>query len=220
MLKLKFLLKTFLFLVVYTCASSYGKGQVYQFDKEGVYDETNRENPEPGKLSKVGWFPKVFWEAYYGDLLPMTEKEWEKISDFKESHIFITVEDGSFNDFGIGSYRDKEEVREELRINSPKGEKTRDQIPSDISDLLAALKNTLFPVKEQKFFFVFDALDGAGKRIVDPHEKGTFTVLLGEEKYQWDLPLKYLLERKDCPNCGRKVKGAYNYCPKDGSKLE
>jgi hypothetical protein len=59
----------------------------------------------------------------------------------------------------------------------------------------------------------------AGRRIADAKKEGSFSVLIGEKKYRWKLPLRPRRQGRACIECGEELSGAFKFCPYDGTKL-
>jgi len=72
---------------------------------------------------------------------------------------------------------------------------------------------------ESTHFYLFRARDEAGREIANARGEGRFSVVVGEMEFAWELPVAAFLPRKVCPDCGRKLSGAFDFCPYDGAEL-
>jgi hypothetical protein len=55
--------------------------------------------------------------------------------------------------------------------------------------------------------------------LADPLSEGSLSIRIGEQSFDWKLPLGSLMPPKMCPKDKEILNGAWIYCPWHGEKL-
>jgi hypothetical protein len=189
--------------------------------------ELQKISQKNNRMVLVWWIPEDFWRLSFANSGRMTAEQGESFLAVLRPYLLIGVVDGSMGPLGGMTYRSEEETRKQLTVIDRTGREYRptpdDQISGDLRNLLGMMKpmlvNMLGPTGENFHFFVFPAKDSSGKLLAEPKSEGKLAVRLGEESFEWRLPLGSLLPAKMCPQDNEMLNGAWTYCPWHGVKL-
>lgn len=196
-------------------------------DLAALIRETQKMSPKANEIRLAWWIPVEYWEACLSQNPMMTPEQIDQVVKVVSPYTLLAVVEGDVGPFGGIAFKDEATVRSRVKLRdkdeSAYSPLKPDKISPDASNLLAAMKpilaNAMGPLGKNMHFFLFPAKDEKGRRIADAKKKGSFSVLVGEKKYKWRLPLGSLLPPKTCPECAEKLSGAFKFCPYDGTKL-
>lgn len=198
-----------------------------QADLPTLIKETQKMSQRNHKMTLVWWIPEDFWRISLANSGTTTAEQQENILAILRPHLLVGVVDGTIGPMGGMTYRSEEETRKLLTVIDRTGREYRptpdDQVSGDMRNLLGMMKpmlaNMLGPMGENFRFYVFPAKDGSGKPLADAKSEGKLGVRLGEESFEWRLPLGSLLPAKMCPQDKEMLNGAWTYCPWHGARL-
>jgi hypothetical protein len=119
------------------------------------------------------------------------------------------------------------EVRSRIQLEDAAGGRhaplASSEINPDARNLAAMMKpvfaNMLGPMGESTAIFFFTNAAADGRPIAEEKQEGRFSILLGDERFEWRLPLASVFPRKQCPVDGESWSGAWRYCPRHGNEL-
>ncbi len=192
-----------------------------------LYEETMKWSQAMYEETFVWWIPEELLEAYYAGHAFATKAWIEEVNKAVGGYTVFAVADGKSGPFGGTKFKAKSDIRASMKIRDSHGTRylllSEDEITSNTKSFLAWWK----PMLEKEYgqwgenthFILFPGKDKNGDRIADPRKEGTFSVELGKREFRWRLPLSSVVPPKICPACGEKLKGAYKFCPWDGTKL-
>ena len=196
-------------------------------DMEALISDTQRTTPDNDRMSLVWWMPEEFWRISFAQEKALTAEGVEDMLKALRPYTLIAVVDGKIGPMGGVTFKSEAEVRKEIVFIDTAGKEHRplaeDAINQDVQLLLGVMKpmlgNMLGPMGESMYFFAFPARSESGKALADPLGEGALTLRLGDESYDWKLPLGSLMPAKMCPKDKEILNGAWSYCPWHGDKL-
>lgn len=215
-------------LAIFFCFVFSSAGQENKLDLQALVRDTQKMVHEEHQLTLVWWIPDEFWRATLSANPDMSASGIERVVKTVHAYTLVAVMKGTLGSFGAMTYEREQTIRSELAIldSSGKQYKPLDEadVGPDLQNLLTMMKpilgNMMGPMGKNIDFYTFPANTSDGKPFANPKKDGNFTVQLGEQKFQWRLPLGSLLPPKICPQCGEKLSGAYKFCPFDGTALK
>jgi len=204
------------------------KGQDFKVSINKLTAETQQLSESPDNLRLVWWIPIEFWEAVFAQDKNMPEEQADEILQVFRQYTLLSTIDGTIGTFGDISYKSKKQIFNSLEIIDNNNESyfpiREENIDQETKDVITFIKpvlaNMLGKMGENMYFFLFQKKDNPGDRIINPIKEEKFTVKLGGEKLQWNLPLSSLLKPKKCPVDNKLMNGSWKYCPFHGVKLE
>jgi hypothetical protein len=208
--------------------TSFINAQQYNVNLNNLLEETQQVSEDPDYLTIVWWIPVEFWTATFAQDPTVTQSDADDVSSTLGPYTLIAVVDGRIGSFGGVTYFSEDYLRENITIKDIRGNIYRPLPKEDISpdaiNLLSIMKpgleNTLGPTGKNMHFMVFSGTDANGAAVVDPLQEGVMTVAVGENTFNFRLPLGSLLPPKVCPVDGEEMNGAWKYCPWHGVELE
>lgn len=196
-------------------------GQEHVVNMTDLIADTQKETPDPDRVTTVWWLPEEYWS------ISMGEADAEDALAVLRPYVVIGVIDGPIGPFGGIDFSSREELVGAVRLEDGDGAVHAPLDPGtidpDVRSLLSMmtpyLSSILGQMGQNLHFFVFDGQKG-GSPLLNAREEGSFAVLVREERFEWRLPLGSLLPPKYCPVDGEKLSGAWNYCPWHGAELK
>ncbi|MCP3904018.1 MAG: hypothetical protein GY715_10325 [Planctomycetes bacterium] len=201
--------------------------QTFKIDLNELMNETQIMSGDPNRMAMVWWIPSEFWQASMGEDPTVAQRDIDQIVETLRGYTVVAAVDGTLGPFGGVDYRSETDVRSTIQLRDVHGHTHRplgdDKVKADARNLLQMMKpaiaNILGPMGENLHFFFFPANGETEKPIVQPKQRGNFSVVLGHEELQWRLPLGSILPKHSCPKCTEKLSGAFSFCPWDGASL-
>ena len=194
---------------------------------ERMTEEIQQIKQTTKSIKLVWWIPTEFWEAVMNEQNAGTMEQRDYVVNlFKDYTIVVAGEYSLAANNGALDFT-VNDVRKSL-IFSENGKVVPILDDSDIdSEVLKMMNDTMKPVFAQMLgtigsgidVFIFNNKDSAGKRILDPYKKGNFSVKIGKDIFEWNLPLVSLMKEKVCKTDSAKFPGNYVYCPFHGTEL-
>jgi len=192
-----------------------------------LVQETQKRAESPGEINIIWWFPEDIWRVSLAQTPNITPEQIEATLSVFRPYVIMAAVMGKVDPLGTVTYKSEAEMRANVRLIDASGSEylplAEDGINAMTKGYLAMMKpifaNTMGPMGQNMYFFVFVAKDKNGADIADPRKEGIFSVRLLDKEVQWKLPLTSLLPEKTCPTCKQKLSGAYKYCPWDGTPL-
>jgi hypothetical protein len=204
-----------------------GMAEEPKMDISAILHDTQKTKLENQQVTIVWWIPELFWKTSFANSGTLSDAQREKFLSVMRPYLLVAVMHGDIGVFGATTYEDEKVTRRRLTVvdqdgNSHKPIATADYSP-DLDSFLAMMKPVLAQsmgrMGQNLNFYVFDAKNEKGLPIANPTQEGKFSVMLGEDKFTWRLPLGSLLPPKICPKCGDSMSGSFKFCPFDGTPL-
>jgi len=203
------------------------QSQQGKVDPVALYQDTQKIVQKAGQMTLVWWIPEEFWHVSSADDPRVTKEQAEKLIEVLRPYTLIIVIDGKIGPLSAVTYRTEQEIRAGIQMKDSWGNYYRplseDKIDANCENFLSIMKpifiSALGPMGQNMHFFLFPGKSQIGLKIVEAKKKGSFSVILGERKFQWRLPLGSLLAPKICPTCKENCSGAWNFCPWCGTRL-
>jgi hypothetical protein len=204
-----------------------GIAQKTKIDVNALTAETQKMSDKPDAMTMIWWVPEEFWLGCAAQDPTFTEALVKETIKTLQPYTLFAVIEGKIGTFGGVKYKSESSIRSKILLVGTNGIRYRpigkDKIEANARNLVSMLKpvlaNMLGEMGENVNFFLFPAQDKQGQNIAKANKRGIISFLLGNEEYRWRLPLSSLLPPKFCPNCREKCKGAWEYCPWCGTKL-
>jgi hypothetical protein len=192
-----------------------------------IVADTQRMSESPSRLGLVWWTPEEFWRLSAQQGGGLTEDALEEIVSVLRPYLIFAVIDGEIGPFGAPEFVDEKTIRDSLKLIDTNGVEYQPlpeaDIPADLKNffgiLQLSLRNMMGSMGENLHLYCFPAKSPDGEVIAAARHPGTLSVRLGEELYEWRLPLGSFVPPKICPVDGEKLNGAWEYCPWHGKKL-
>ena len=192
-----------------------------------LIQETQRLEQGDRFLRLVWWIPTEFWKESYRKNNDLTQEQKENLFNTVDEYIVLCVVDAKLSPFGAILPAAKEDLVSRLSITVGQGLKLtpvpEEDLSRDTRQLFTVMKpvmaNTLGQFGQGMEFICFPGVDIQKKKLLNPTEKGKFSVHLGTATYQWKLPLGSLLPPKFDADSGDEFPGNYEFSPFTGNKL-
>jgi hypothetical protein len=200
--------------------------QASQVNVNSLVNEIQKMSEKTDQASFVWWMPEEFWRVT-NEGSGQTEEQLEELLAMLRPYTLIAVVDGTIGPFGGITYVPEPTLRTSVWLVDGAGDTYRplpeEQIDPDTRNLIAVfrplLANMLGEMGEHMVFVAFPATDGQGHRIAEATKEGRFSVRVGQEEFEWRLPLGSLVPQKICPVDGELLGGAWKFCPWHGAEL-
>jgi len=200
-----------------------------------AFTEESQAFPSTGydHMCLFWWVPVEFWAVTLESDPSIDAATRNRMINALENFAVLGVVQGDIDDLGQFKFYDEATVKKNLQvvyadINGKKVAVTESSdIPADVNLLLTTMKpllaNAMGNMGQSLHFFVYDDVNAAGDRVVDPYQKGTLALnaktldnkLVASEL---EFPLDALFIPRKCPN-GRNAHVSWVYCPWSGEKL-
>lgn len=197
-------------------------------DLRAVIADLMQVSSKPKETTLLMWLPAEFWAASARMDPTVGEADIQKLRSAFEPYIPILVVHG--HDTGLmgrTEFKSEAEIRTLLRLQDAEGNTYQpladDAIQDDTKTVLSLfgpmLSGMVGQLGQNMHVYFFPARGKAGQLIAPVKQKGSFSVLVGERRFRWRLPLGAFLPPKTCPRCKEETSGAYTYCPWCGAQL-
>ncbi len=143
----------------------------------------------------------------------------------------VAVVVGKLGPFGAIAWSPADQVRAKTVLRDAKGVSYPPlaKVGPDAETLSGVLKpilaNALGKMGESIVILFFPAKSASQQALADPHQKGSFAIVLQELAgkpelaFEWQLPLTALSPPKYCPAGKERVNANWNFCPWHGVAL-
>lgn len=201
--------------------------QDYKISLNKLTEETQILSESPDNLKLVWWIPVEFWQVVFADEQAMPKEQANEILEVFKQYTMVATLDGLIGNYGDISYKSQVEIFNSISLidhnkNSflpLKNSEIDDKTKEVMSFIKPVLSNMLGQMGANMHFFLFENKNNPGQAIIDPISNKPFTVVLGQEKFTYKLPLGSLLRPKKCPVDDELLNGAWQFCPFHGKAL-
>jgi hypothetical protein len=198
--------------------------QYFPPNASALTDELQKLSTQRQKMQLVWWLPFQYWLT----VMPPEQRDTVAITLAPlQKYTLIGVADGEIGDFGVMRYRTRSEILKNIKIQtatdsySPLPEDFVDaETKSILTNIKPILTNILGELGTNFHFILFQGKDAAEVPLVIPTEKGSLSVSLTDQVFQWETPLASLVPPKICPKDNAEMKGNWNFCPIHGDSLQ
>jgi hypothetical protein len=192
-----------------------------------VMSEIYRLSEQDEKATAVMWFPLELWEAEFQSKTDLTPRQRQALAKMFEQYLVVGVCRFEVGPLDAYKYDAEKEIRDDLLLIDGTGTSYRpldpDKISSDFQNFLAHVKPILAinMGKMGKNFnlYVFPGKSNRGQLFGRASQEGRFAIQVADSKFNWRLPLASMVPEKSCAKCGKKLSGAFNFCPYDATML-
>ncbi len=194
---------------------------------ERMTEEIQQIKQTTKTLKLVLWIPTEVWQAVMDEQNQGSPAQRDYVTKLLDDYTILVAGDYSLETNDSGLEFTVNDVRKSLTFFE-NGKKVNVLKESEVDDKVLSLMNEMMkPVFEQMIgkmgsgvdIFIYNNKNSAGKRILDPYKSGNFTVEMGEDLFEWKLPLVSLMKEKVCKTDSAKFPGNYVYCPFHGTEL-
>lgn len=196
-------------------------------DLAALIHDTQRTAPGNDQMSLAWWVPEEYWRVSFAQEKTLSAEGIEEMLKALHPYTLVAVVDGKMGPMGGVTFRPEAEVRKDIVLVDTSGKEHRplddDAINKDVKLFLGFIKPILGDMMgsmgESMYFFAFPSHSEAGKPLANALGEGTLSVKVGEQSFDWKLPLGSLMPPKVCPKDKEILNGAWTYCPWHGEKL-
>lgn len=178
--------------------------------------------------TKVKWLPEEYWDVAL-DIDPAIKMLVgdQMLSTIRPYNIFI-ISRSKIGSNRIPRYDTRTALQHNIKLIDNNGNSYSPYPAKKISppmqlllfDLRQSFAEDFEIDKEFLHFFIFPAYDAKEKRITDPTDKGSFSLLVDVQEFEWQLPISELIPKKKCPVDDKMLNGTWKYCPWHGVELQ
>lgn len=195
---------------------------------EIVYSEVMNElwlqTADEDAITSVWWVPTEYWEVDQS----LSTQDRDELRDVLDAYTMLVVVDGEIGVFGGTTFVPPGQLKGLVSLHDEAGSRYEPLSEEDINGdalILISMMRPMFegmlgPMGENMALLMFPAESPEGKRIADPLAEGQFVVQVGERRFEWQTPLGSFLPPKYCPVDGKRLNGAWKYCPWHGAELQ
>ena len=189
--------------------------------------ELEKKSYSSSGITEVWWMPEEYWGVGFS-VDPMMQMLYGKqtLAMLRPYHIFSVSQ--STQTSSALTYYTRTALQNNIQLIDKDG---NSYSPYTVDEINAVLESQLTQMKQSfakavgvnndvLHFFLFPSHDAQGKRIADPTKKGSFSLLVGYKKFEWQLPLPELIPKKKCPVDGKLLNGTWKYCPFHGAEFQ
>jgi len=199
-----------------------------EVDINKLIEETQQMADGADEMELIWWIPTEFWEVSMGQDPTVSPAQIDEILSVLSPYTIVMAVDGTLGTFGGVTYETEKSIRKSIRLVDSNGTKFAplkdSEVDADTKNFLAMMgpivASMLGEMGENMHFLVFPAKNKQGEIIADATGNTAFTITLGDNDYDWRLPLGSLLDPKTCPNDGERMSGAWSFCPWHGLTLD
>lgn len=220
---------TLLFSLVFLCLAAPGiSAQQHKIKLDELINDSQKFSPDISRVSFAWWLSEEFWDESLKLESKISEHDRIEFLKFvKPYHVFV-VADGRIAATGTVTYRPEPELRKLIQLVDIAGNIYTPipdtGMPIAVKTVLSVMKpifsNALGQLGQNFNFYVFPALDKQGKPFIEAKKEGKFVLKMGDDTFQWKLPLPSLVPAKVCPVDGEELNGAWKFCPWHGERLK
>jgi hypothetical protein len=191
-----------------------------------LVQELQQSSSDASSIDLVWWIPAEFWAAALAQDPNTGAATQKEFTELFQKYTVVAAVKGDMGTLGVSNFESEEALRGKLRILDMSGKRVAPLPTEDVDPKLGMLLQVMRPMFKSLLgtlgdnlqFYVF-AQSPAGGRIIDPLATGQFTVLLGEERYAYRLPLGSLLVPQQDPATGEVFPGSFSFNPYTGAPL-
>lgn len=199
-----------------------------EYDIIALINDTQKQTPDPDRMTVVWWLPEEFWDWSLSQDDTVTEEGAREFLEILEPYTLLGVVDGELGPLGGATFIKPKDLRAMVVLIDAKGNRytplSDDAVSADALNLATMMQpilaNMLGPMGENFAFFFFKAKAKNGTPVAVATKKGSFSVEVGDQKFDWKTPLGSVLPAKVCPVDGEEMSGAWAYCPWHGKELK
>jgi len=218
---------SFIWLILGLLAPAIAPAAPPAVDTQALIQDTQRAASGNDQMSLVWWMPEDFWRISFAQEKSLTAEGTEEMLETLRPYTLVAVVDGKMGPMGAVTFRSEADVRKDVVFVDTSGKEHRpladDAINKDVKLFLGIMKpmlnDILGPMGESMYFFAFPARGESGKPLADPLSEGSLSIKIGEQSFDWKLPLGSLMPPRMCPKDKEILNGAWSYCPWHGEKL-
>ncbi len=200
----------------------------HKVDVNKLIKETQIVDDRDKTLTIAWWMPTEFWKASFEKEKSLSADDITNMLKQFDPYIMFAVVDGNVSPFGSIYYKSDNEILSTIQVIDKDSNiylpVLEDQLGGDLKILLGTFKpvlaNMIGAMRENMNFYLFPAYDKNNNKIADIYKDGNLTILIGEKKLSWELPLDSVLPTKNCSKCNKSMSGKFKFCPWDGTKLK
>lgn len=179
------------------------------------------------KMSGTLWIPNSYWKIALEGNTNIPKNTIEMLEKAFEDYVLICIVDIKIGARGNMTFKTKTELGESLSLIDSNNKEYNFLNESEISYNTKSLLKNITPMFSQMFgkmgkgmhLFLFKVKNNKGENIINEFKKGSFIVKHSQNKFNWNLPLSSLIDKKKCPVDNNEMNGNWNFCPFHGKEL-
>ena len=200
------------------------QAQTPAVDLQALTNELQIMRQDDG-MRMVFWMPREYWDVSMAGSIPSAENRAKALSIMDDYEI-IAVISGKVGLGGVLLGASREDLMKSVTVkmaDTTLQPLTQGELSNEMNSFLKTMQPVLAGLLGQfgqsMQLLVFKGADSAGKRLLDPQQAGSFAVMLGDEAFQFRLPLGSLLPPKFDASSSEQFPGNYNFNPYTGKQL-
>jgi hypothetical protein len=230
------------FLVSLVAVLWFSQSVAEDIDLQALVRETQINKQSSNKLVMVWWIPTEFWAESFRRGGTVSAKQSAEMLASIDDYVVVAAIDGTIGTLGVLASTPKDELEKKTLLivgdtkSSPIPEGDLSPSARNFVQLMKpVIANMLGQVGQGMHFMAFkgtkesnandkslhsDDVAASKQRLIDPKLPGRVTVRIGEQNFEYRLPLGSLLSPKFDPDTGERYPGNYEYSPYSGKKLD
>ena len=167
------------------------------------------------------WMPTEFWNLAMKNNKDVSQEFWDEFKSVTANYHIIAV--GRIEIFlGVPIITSYDTLRDNVELSINGGEEISPINVSELPHKLYIISNTLDELLSELMgsfgsameIFVFENREG-----ITPLSTGNMEVSMFNGSHTFTLPIGYFLPKKECKECGEKMRGDWDFCPYHGIEL-
>ncbi|MEW6381551.1 MAG: hypothetical protein AB1611_18380 [bacterium] len=213
-------------LVPWTCQAA------EKYDLIALMNECQKMSSDPGVIAIIQWIPKEWWQSTLRRADVPESRIREVLKLFDPYMTFIIVH-GRISSSGFPVFTAKSVLQHHIFLEDKAGRLSKpideEQVDAGVRNAVIMIKplfsNMLGQMGDNMNFFLFPAQTKGKEKPYEARGEGQFSIRLkgvpniGDQTFQWQLPLSSLVPARFCPKCRKEENGSWKYCPWCGSIL-
>lgn len=197
-------------------------------DSEKIIQEIQQVRQSNTSMKLVWWIPTEYWQIAMQEQKNITQPQVDYIKDAFDPYTIIVAGDFSLEESFAGLEFKVNNIRNSFALLDEKSAKIPPLKESEIDEKVVRMVNDILkPLFGQMLgktgtgveVFIYKNRTAEGQKLLDPTKKGELRTKVGEDLFEWKLPLVSLMKEKTCAVDQIKFPGNYLYCPYHGNKL-
>ena len=206
--------------------AAFGTARAQEVDLQQVVRETQISRQNGQQMNFVWYVPTEYWAESFKKSPGLGERQRQELLSAIDDYLVVAALEGTIGTLGVLAATPKDELEKKASVAI--GDAVLKPLPeSELSPgartfvqiMKPVLANMLGPMGSGMHFVMFKGKDAQGNRVADPTKPGRLTFKMGEEEFNFRLPLGSLLPPKYDKGTGERFPGNYIYSPYTGKKL-
>jgi hypothetical protein len=174
------------------------------------------------------WMPTIYWKIVARDNPSMPADAVEQIISIVDDYVIICFVKAKMNEKTLSFVPMQESAIRKKLVLEFNDKAYKPLYYNELPDEVQRIKDILEPTFAKMLgefgnglnVFFFEVKDEEGNNLIDPQQKGAFSLKFDDTFMTFNLPLPSLCEDKICTTDSVLFPGNYIYCPFHGTELK